>query len=157
MATPFRFDRAWSFAVTPDELWSTLEQTDRYTAWWPWLRDLELDGTGPGLRTGAIAHLVIQAPLPYQLRCTISVDDARRPHTLTTHVSGDLHGPATLQLEATDAGTDARMCWSLEVQSPLLRPLATVARPALAWAHDRVVERGLDQFEARALQARRVE
>jgi hypothetical protein len=41
------------------------------------------------------------------------------------------------------------------VQSPLLRPLATVARPALSWAHDRIVERGLDQFEAHALQNRR--
>ena len=30
VATPFQFDRAWSFAVTPDELWTTLEQTDRY-------------------------------------------------------------------------------------------------------------------------------
>jgi hypothetical protein len=26
-----------------------------------------------------------------------------------------------------------------------------VARPALAWAHDRIVERGLAQFEAYAL------
>ena len=157
MTTPFRFDRAWTFAVTPEEFWSTLEQTDRYTTWWPWLRELDVDGAAPGLRTGAVARLLIQAPLPYQLRCTITVDEAVRPHKLVAHASGDLYGPASLELDATAAGTDARLRWALEVQSPRLRPLATIGRPALAWAHDRIVERGLAQFEARALQARRVD
>jgi len=38
------------------------------------------------------------------------------------------------------------------VRSSLLRPFATIGRPALAWGHDRIVERGLVQFEQRALQ-----
>ena len=42
------------------------------------------------------------------------------------------------------------MAWTLDVRSSLLRPLATIARPAMAWAHDRIVERGLAQFEARS-------
>jgi len=33
VATPFKFDRAWSFAVTPEELWTTLERTDQYRVW----------------------------------------------------------------------------------------------------------------------------
>jgi hypothetical protein len=45
------------------------------------------------------------------------------------------------------------MNWTLDVRSSLLRPFATIARPALAWAHDRIVERGLVQFEAHALDA----
>ncbi len=85
MATPFRFDRAWSFAVAPEELWTTLEQTDRYRHWWPWLREFHVHGNG--FVEGSVANLLIQAPLP--------------------------------------------------------------------WAHDRIVERGLDQFEERALQSRR--
>lgn len=152
MATPFRFDRGWDFAVTPEELWTTLEQTDQYTVWWPWLRELEVDGGG--LRPGATARLVIQAPLPYQLRCTIHVDEATTARVLVARVTGDLAGPARLELSPNGGGAAARMQWTLDVQSPLLRPLATVARPALSWAHDRIVERGLDQFEARALQSR---
>ena len=140
MATPFRFDRAWAFAVSPEELWTTLEQTECYTTWWPWLRELDIDGARPGLHTGAVAQLLIQAPLPYQLRCTLTLDEAVRPHTLVAHATGDLDGPASLELNATSTGTDARMRWTLEVQSPLLRPLATVARPALAWAHERDIE-----------------
>jgi predicted DNA repair protein MutK len=36
----------------------------------------------------------------------------------------------------------------------MLRVLALVGRPAMAWAHDRIVERGLAQFEGHALRER---
>jgi uncharacterized protein YndB with AHSA1/START domain len=150
VATPFRFDRAWHFAATPELLWATFERTDHYQAWWPWLRTLDLDGEG--LTAGASARVVIQAPLPYQLRCTVEVEDAEPARRLVARVRGDLDGPARLELEPAAEGTDARLAWSLAVRAPLLRPAATLARPALAWAHDRIVERGLVQFEARALE-----
>ncbi|MFI5045491.1 MAG: SRPBCC family protein [Acidimicrobiia bacterium] len=149
MATPFAFDRTCDFAVPPTDLWSTLARTDCYRTWWPWLRELHVDGDG--LATGSVARLVIQAPLPYQLHCTLRVLDADPPHRLEAAVTGDLAGPARLELAPGAGGTAARMAWTLEGQSSLLRPLSVLARPALAWAHDRIVERGLDQFEANAL------
>jgi hypothetical protein len=152
VASPFRFDRSWQFEVTPEELWSTLAQTDRYREWWPWLR--EFDVVGDALSTGAQAHVLIQAPLPYQLRCVIHVDEAVPERILRTHVDGDLAGPARLELTPTVDGTEARLEWALELRAPILRSLARVARPAMAWAHDRIVERGLVQFEASALWAR---
>ena len=109
MATPFRFDRAWQFAVTPEQLWATLERTDRYQEWWPWLRTLEIDGTG--LQAGAVARVVIQAPLPYQLHCTVRIDEADAPSRMVAQVSGDLEGPARLELAATPTGCEARMAW----------------------------------------------
>ena len=155
MATPFAFDRTWDFAVTPDDLWTTLGRTDRYRAWWPWLR--ELDVTGDGLRAGTVARAVIQAPLPYQLHCAIHIDDAEPARRLVARVTGDLEGPARLELVPTASGAAARLAWTLEVRSSLLRPFAVVARPMLAWAHDRIVERGLAQFEQHALAARRAD
>ena len=153
MPSPFRFDRAWHFRVNPDELWSTLAQTDRYREWWPWLRSFDVDNSD-ALTTGSMATVVIQAPLPYQLHCTIRVDDAVRDERLVTTVEGDLHGPARLDLRAVDGGTEARLAWSFELRAPLLRTLALVGRPAMAWAHDRIVERGLVQFEGHALRER---
>jgi Polyketide cyclase / dehydrase and lipid transport len=152
--SPFRFDRSWHFGLGPAELWATLAQTDRYRAWWPWLREFRLDGGGDALTTGAVAHVVIQAPLPYQLRCTIRVDDATATERLATRVGGDLTGPAHLELRASEDGTDARLAWELELRAPVLRSLAIVARPAMAWAHDRIVERGLAQFEGHARRGR---
>ena len=151
--SPFRFDRAWHFGVTPDELWSTLAQTDRYREWWPWLRSFETDDPD-ALVSGRVAQVVIQAPLPYQLHCTIRVDDAVRDERLVTTVDGDLRGPARLELRPVDGGTEARLAWEFELQAPLLRTLAFFGRPAMAWAHDRIVERGLVQFEGHALRER---
>jgi hypothetical protein len=152
--SPFRFDRSWHFGVTPDELWATLAQSDRYREWWPWLREFTIEGGGDALVDGAVAHVVIQAPLPYQLRCTIRVEDATVEQRLTTRVSGDLAGPARLELQAVDGGTEARLAWELDLRAPLLRSLALFGRPAMAWAHDRIVERGLAQFEGHALRDR---
>jgi hypothetical protein len=152
--SPFRFDRAWHFDVGPAELWTTLGQTERYRDWWPWLRTFAVDAHGHGgepLATGRAARVVIQAPLPYQLHCTVHVDDAVREERLVTRVEGDLSGPARLELRPVAGGTEARLAWALELQEPMLRALALVGRPAMAWAHDRIVERGLAQFQGHAL------
>jgi hypothetical protein len=154
--SPFRFDRAWHFEVTPAELWTTLSLTDRYCEWWPWLRSFTLD-TGDGedaLETGRTARVVIQAPLPYQLHCTVHVVDAVPEARLVTMVDGDVQGPARLDLRAVAGGTEARLAWTFELRAPLLRALAVLGRPAMAWAHDRIVERGLAQFEGHALRER---
>jgi uncharacterized protein YndB with AHSA1/START domain len=152
--SPFRFDRSWRFGVAPDELWATLASTERYRDWWPWLRGFTIEGEGAALTTSAVAHVVIQAPLPYQLHCTIRVDDAVVDERLTTRVDGDLAGPARLELQAVDGGAVVRLAWELDLRAPVLRSLALVARPAMAWAHDRIVERGLAQFEDHALRNR---
>lgn len=152
-SSPFRFDRSWHFGVTPAELWTTLARSDRYREWWPWLRVFEVDGDD-ALATGSVARVVIQAPLPYQLHCTVRVHQAERERRLTTTVDGDLSGPARLELRAVDGGTEARLAWALELRAPLLRTLAVFGRPAMAWAHDRIVERGLAQFEGYALRER---
>jgi uncharacterized protein YndB with AHSA1/START domain len=153
--SPFHFDRSWRFGVTPEDLWATLARTDRYREWWPWLREFTVDADhDAALTTGAIAQVVIQAPLPYQLHLTVRVVDAVTNERLVTEVDGDLAGPARLELSPTADGTDARLVWALELRNPLLRSFAVVARPAMAWAHDRIVERGLEQFEGHALQER---
>jgi hypothetical protein len=152
--SPFHFDRSWHFGVSPEELWATLSCTERYRSWWPWLRELDAEDDGEALRTGAVAHVVIQAPLPYQLRCNVRVVDAEAARRLVTYVDGDLSGPARLELQPAPDGTEARLAWALDVRAPLLRSFALVARPAMAWAHDRIVERGLVQFEGYALRER---
>ncbi len=154
MPSPFRFDRSWHFRLEPAGLWATLAHTDRYREWWPWLREFRVEGGGEALTTGAVAQVLIQAPLPYQLRCTIRVEDATAAERLTTRVDGDLTGRARLDLHGAAGGTEARLAWALDLRAPVLRSLAVVARPAMAWAHDRVVERGLAQFEGHALRGR---
>jgi Polyketide cyclase / dehydrase and lipid transport len=151
VGTPFTFDRRWSFAIPPDELWAILSRTDEYPRWWSWLREFDADG----LHDGAIARCVIRAPLPYALRFTVHVEEAVKSERVDTVIRGDLEGPARLEIEPAGAGgCRARLAWSLELRDAVLRRLAVVGRPAMAWAHDRVVASGLRQFEQRALAGR---
>lgn len=147
MATPFRFDRTWQFPIPPAELWTVLNRTDDYVDWWSWLREFDSEG----LRAGAVARCTIQSPLPYSLRCRIRIEALRAPHSIDTMISGDLRGPARLEIRPAGSGSAARLVWSVALANPVLAGLSRVARPAMAWAHDQVVSLGAEQFRRRAL------
>jgi len=143
----FDYDRRFEFAVSPDAFWTTVSRTERYPAWWTWLREFESDG----LHDGAHTECVIQAPLPYALRVEIDVERVLQPERVETRVSGDLEGPARLEITPTPSGCAARLVWSLELREPWLARIARVTRPVLTWAHDRVISSGVRQFESVAL------
>ena len=147
---PFGFDRTFAFAVTPAEFWATINRTDRYPEWWGWLREFESDG----LHSGSTTTCAIRAPLPYTLRCTIRVEQAVPNELLDAVVSGDLEGPARLELAPDGDGCAVRLVWSFELRAAMLRRLAVLGRPAMVWAHDRVIAAGFREFERRALAER---
>ena len=101
------------------------------------------------MRTGAVAHCTVQAPLPYALHFDVHVLDVVEGARVVTEVRGDLAGPARLTIAPAGAGCEARLRWELDLQAPLLRSLALVGRPLMAWAHDRIIEHGLDEFQQR--------
>jgi hypothetical protein len=148
---PFRFDQSFEMDATPDELWSALSATDRYPEWWSWLRVME----GGELREGSVARCVVRAPLPYTLRFDVGVENVVAGELVDTRVRGDLDGPARLEIKPSGGGCTARLVWSLHLRDSVLRPLALIARPAMTWAHDRVIEMGLRQFERHALNGSR--
>jgi len=147
VAAPFTFDRRWEFPVPPVRFWATINDTGRYREWWPWLREFD----GAPLEPGVAARCVIQAPLPYALDLVITVDDVVPATSVDVHISGDLVGPARLEVGPDGDGCSARLSWSLRLEDRWLRRVARVARPAMVWAHDRVVEVGVRRFERVAL------
>ena len=147
MSAPFQYDRRFRLDVPPDALWALLERTDRYVDWWSWLQTLE----GGGLRPGDVAQCVVRAPLPYSLRFTVHVEDVVPRASIATRVHGDLEGLARLEITDAPGGCEARLAWELHLRDRVLRPLSGVARPAMRWAHDRVVETGLSEFRRRAI------
>lgn len=150
MIAPFTFDRAFEFAVPPDAVWDLLNRTDRYPAWWGWLRVFDVDGTA-GLVEGAEARCVVRGPLPYALRFTVAVRKVVPARLVETEVSGDIEGPARLELDPTGGGTSARLVWAVRVVDPALRATARVARPLMEWGHDWVVNRGVRAFRREAV------
>lgn len=144
---PFVFDRIWVFEATPADVWALLGSTDEYRRWWPWLASLDVDG----LREGAVARCVVRPPLPYRLRFDVRLDRVESGRLIEGTVTGDLRGPARLELSPAPRGCEARLGWRVEVASPFLARLARFGRPVMQWGHDLVVDMGVRQFRRRAL------
>ncbi|MCU1376463.1 MAG: polyketide cyclase, partial [Actinomycetia bacterium] len=144
VAQPFLFDRTWAFDVHVEELWAVVSDTSRFPEWWPWL---EADGLGP-LEPGTVAQFKVDPPLPYKLELTVAVQRVEPSALVEAMVSGDLAGPARMEVAADGDGSTARLAWSLEVQRRLLVVGEKVARPAMVWGHNTVVAKGLERFSA---------
>ena len=140
--TPFHFDRTWRFDVPVERLWDAVSDTTRFPEWFPWL---DADHLGP-LVPGTVARFRVDPPLPYRLNLTVSVLEVEDGRSVDTHVSGDLAGPARLEVEPDGDSSSARLAWSLIVQRPALRVVERLARPVMVWGHDAIVARGLQRF-----------
>jgi len=144
---PFTFDKSWAFPATPEQVWDVLTRTEDYRRWWPWLAVLESDG----LREGATARCVVRPPLPYRLHFDVHVDRVEPARTLDARVTGDLQGPAQLELASDPAGCTVRLSWEVQLASRRLQRVARIGRPVMQWGHDLVVDMGVRQFRRRAL------
>ena len=147
MAGPFRFDGRWSFSATPDELWRAFSDTERLEELWPWLRTVD----SPGLVEGTVSRCVIRAPVPYVLTIDIAILEVVPPRRVVAAVSGDMEGPARLEVGPRPGGSEARLWWELEARTAVLRAAAVVFRPVMDWGQSWVVDTGIRQFRREAL------
>ena len=138
MAPVIEYRREFEFAVTPSQLWATLDDSGGYERWWPWLKQFRLEGGS--LKTGAVMHGVVVPPLPYRMRVDIELLCCRRPRVIDAAVHGDLEGIASLRLHRSGAGTLAEVAWTLQMMQRPMRIASAVARPLLVRAHDFVVD-----------------
>jgi hypothetical protein len=144
-----RSNRTYRFAVGPDELWTAIARTDDYRSWWPWLRGFE----ATGLVQGDVWRCVVQPPLPYTLRFTITLDAVQPGVGAMATIAGEISGTAELTVAADGDGSSIRLVSDLAPASPLLRAAAIAARPLVIWGHDWVLDRGASQFKRQGLRA----
>ena len=154
MALPIiAYRRDYLFDVTPKELWSTLEDTDRYQAWWPWLR--EFSSEGDPLVTGSVMRGTVVPPLPYRMRIEVELVRCVRPKEVDALVHGDLEGSASLRLSAAGKRARAEVSWSVEMMQRPMRLASRVAHPVLKRGHDFVVELTVGGFRRHLADERR--
>lgn len=134
----FRFER------TPEEIWEVVRHSDRFEAWWEWLREFSLDGEA--LTSGSVLHGVVAPPLPYRMRLDVELVDCRRPQWLAARVHGDLRGEARLDLRPDAGSTRVDVAWMLEMMQLPLRLASRMAHPMLLWGHDRVIQSTVESF-----------
>ena len=133
--------------MPPAVLWEALSRTDRYQQWWGWLRGFE----GGALEEGRTTGCIVRAPLPYALHFAVTVERVVAAERVEARVSGDLEGPAVLEMGSHLDGSWAGLHWEMELRAPLLRAASVLGRPVMVWGHDWVVGTGVEQFRAKAL------
>jgi uncharacterized protein YndB with AHSA1/START domain len=145
-----RSDRTWTFAVPRDELWTAITQTGEYRRWWPWLRSFRANG----FDEGDVWRCLVQPPVPWWVRFTITLDEVTLGERAVARVGGDIKGTAELTLADDGKGSSARLVSDLAPASLVLQAAAFAARPLAVWGHDWVLDQGAAQFSRRALAAR---
>lgn len=143
-------DRRYPFPVPPVALWSALAGTDDYQVWWPWLRAFDAGG----LRAGERWHCTVRPPLPYTLRFTIHLDEVDEPRYVASHLTGDIRGPARIDIAPVSTGSEIHLTSRLTPSKRAFGLVAAIARPVVRRGHDWVLDTGAEQFVSRALAGR---
>ncbi len=142
-----RSDRRHRFEVDPEALWERMQAVEEYERWWPWLSGF----SAAALVAGDTWHATVHPPLPYVLRFAILLEEVDAPRRVEARVEGDIVGWARLSIAEVDGGSEARLESALSPRSRMLRAVAGVARPMVAFGHDWVLESGFRQFARRGL------
>ena len=144
-----RSDRRHRFAVTPEELWGAVSDVDRYTIWWPWLREFEAEG----LIEGDEWTCVVQPPLPYTVRFTILIEDVVPELLVGASVHGDIEGEASVSFRHLDGSrTEARLVADLAPAHAVLKTVGLLAGPVVRIAHNWILDTGARQFRERVIE-----
>jgi hypothetical protein len=98
-------------------------------------------------------NCVVQPPLPYALRFTLSLDQVVPGRLAVARIAGEIEGDARLEIDPTPQGDacNVRLVSHLSPVNGMLRAIARLARPMAQFGHDWVLDTGARQFRARAL------
>ncbi|MCU1353439.1 MAG: hypothetical protein JWM05_2648 [Acidimicrobiales bacterium] len=138
-------ERRYPFPADPEAFWTTIDQTDQYQVWWPWLRAFDAEGLQPGDRWDC----VIRPPLPYLVRITLTLTAVERPRLVAATIDGDLVGRAHLSVQDHEQGSEVLLVSSLAPRRSLLRAFAAVAPPLARFGHSWVLDTGARQLAVR--------
>lgn len=129
-------------------MWEALTRVDRYRDWWPWLRALDAEGFALGERW----RCTVQPPVPYRVRFGVTLTSVAAPARVTADLDGDIVGTAEVALDPVDGGCELRLVSSLVAAGTVLRFVTRWARPIAVRSHDWVLDTGVEQFRASALE-----
>lgn len=142
----FSYEGTFRFDATPDELWESLQRVDLFESWWPWMRDVRVEGVA--LAPGSVLSFRIVPPVPYRMTIEVEVTESEPDVRVTGRVSGDLRGWGHLEFEPDGDGSVVVTTWEVEIHNAAIRTVIRLARPVLLWAQQWAVESSLRGFRA---------
>ncbi len=148
MASPYdvSYRGAHDFDALPTDLWEELARVDQFERWWPWMREVRLEGSA--LQPGSRISFRVVPPVRFEMQIAVDVTSSKQPEWIEGSVSGDLLGTARLELRAEGTGSVCEVAWDVEIADPKMRRVIHVARPILLWAQRWAVEIALHGFRS---------
>lgn len=145
MGSPYFVDYRGRFELPlpAEEAWKFLQRTDLYETWWPWVRDLSVDG--PGIAAGTTFSFRVVAPVPYRMRLRVEVDET---HSFGAHgsVTGDLEGEGGIEVRNAGEASTVELFYRVTIKQPQMRFAARVAGPLLRWGQTWAIQSALKGF-----------
>lgn len=145
MRHDYAFVSRWHVAASPDRCWAVLEESLRsgVVPWWPAVRFEQVTAdAGTALTPGDPIRLVVQSPIGYRLRITLTLTEVIAGRALAATSAGDLAGRGRLDLASADSGSELTWTWQVEVRKRWMRVVGPAVRPAFEAAHRAVMRRG---------------
>ena len=140
-------EKALRFDASRSKVWNAMTDIDSYRAWWPWLETFDAQPLAPG----AVWRCRVKPPLPYTVSFSMQFGEVVEQQSIAVAISGEIAGPASLELSDAGDGCAVMVRSSLEPRSGFLRILATALPPVARYGHDWIIGTGAAQFEKRAL------
>lgn len=145
MNSPYEFvyRGAFSFPLSPRQMWQELERPDRLTGRW---RYVDVRRVDPTLEQGAELTCVIKPRVPFRMLLDVIVREVTHGELIGVEFRGDLRGRGELRLEPDGEGTLADVWWRFEIMQRGVRAAARHVHPLLRWGHDWIVEAAVRSF-----------
>lgn len=134
----YRFRSDWRLDAEPGAVYRVLERPDRYSQWWPQVREVRQTGDDSGV-------LRFRSALPYDLVVTArSTRHDAQARVLEVAMTGDLEGWVRWTIDAGGGGYGTRLLFEQEVvvNKALMRWLAVPCRPFFLINHTLMMRSG---------------
>lgn len=139
MKAHYTFHDTWSVAAAPETVRDLVVDLEHYPRWWPQIVAVASLGADD-------ARVLCRSTLPYTLDLVLHAVTRELP-VLEVEVTGDLTG--TVRFRVTPEAGGTRLEFEQQVGTAGLLGLASsVARPVLAWNHDRMMRGCRDGMRA---------
>jgi hypothetical protein len=133
----------WRVRGKLDDVAAILGEPRDLVRWWPEVYlaiDILDEGDEDGLDKVARVHS--RGWLPYTLRWSFRVVEARWPHGATIEAWGDLVGRGQWSLAQDGPDVTATYQWRVRADKPLLKTLLPLLKPLFAWNHRWAMAKG---------------
>ena len=130
----FKHNRTFLIEAPIERVWATTRSLAQLESWWAWLRDLHV--SDEEVNEGTHFEFAVVSPLPYRLEIAATATEVIEPRLIRADITGDLRGPAEVELTAVAGGTEVALRWEVELISRPLRVAALASKPLMVWGQD---------------------